>query len=56
VDAYRCDGCGVTNHAINDLTGMRHVQTANKPSNCDGRYRLAEDQQAATPQEVRPAS
>lgn len=38
MDAYRCDGCGVINHAINDLTGMPHTHTARKPSKCQGRY------------------
>jgi hypothetical protein len=39
---YRCDGCGQTNTAINDLEGMRHKLTNRKPPPCDGegRFRL----------------
>jgi hypothetical protein len=32
MQTYRCDGCGMTNRAINDLTGMRHTYRARKPS------------------------
>jgi hypothetical protein len=39
--SYRCDGCGVTNRASNDLSGMAHTTTGGKPSECEGRYRLA---------------
>lgn len=30
------DGCGMTNRAINDLTGMRHTHTGRRPSMCSG--------------------
>jgi hypothetical protein len=38
VRTYVCSGCGATNRAINDLTGMAHTQTGRKPSGCDGRW------------------
>jgi hypothetical protein len=42
VTSYRCDGCGVVNRAVNDLSGMAHTRTGGKPSECSGRYQPAE--------------
>jgi hypothetical protein len=48
VREYRCTGCGVTNRAINDLTGLRHTQTGRKPSDCKGHYEPAQEVTPAT--------
>jgi hypothetical protein len=35
---YRCDGCGMRQTAINDISGQAHTRTGGRPSRCPGRW------------------